>query len=111
MAQQHWTIGAVGDVFLDRENPTAAFDPVLPIFRELDLLIGNCEGAFTDGADIAPTSGWRVVSGTRNAVALGAAGFHVMTCANNHTMDGGHRGLADTLDVLQNQGIHAPGAG
>jgi poly-gamma-glutamate synthesis protein (capsule biosynthesis protein) len=111
MAEQNWTIGAVGDVFLDRPDPMTAFDPVMPVFRKLDLLIGNCEGAFTDGSDIAPTAGWRVVSGTRNAPALGTAGFHVMTCANNHTMDASHRGLADTVDVLRGQGILAPGAG
>lgn len=111
MAGGDWTIGAVGDVFVDRDDPSSAFDPVMPIFRALPLLIGNCEGAFTDGSDIAPTSGWRVVSGTKNATVLGAAGFHVMTCANNHTMDAGHRGLADTIAVLRDQGIETPGAG
>lgn len=106
-----WLIGGVGDVFLNRPDPTNVFDESLPAFRAIDLLFGNCEGAFTDAPQYAPSAGWRVVSGLRNAAPLGPAGFHVMSCANNHTLDAGHAGLADTLAVLRGQGIATSGAG
>jgi poly-gamma-glutamate synthesis protein (capsule biosynthesis protein) len=34
-----------------------------------------------------------------------------MTCANNHMIDGGYQGLADTLELLRGQGIATTGAG
>jgi poly-gamma-glutamate synthesis protein (capsule biosynthesis protein) len=42
---------------------------------------------------------------------LGEVGFDVMTCANNHMMDGGDAGLVDTLELLRGQGIAVTGAG
>lgn len=40
-----------------------------------------------------------------------AFGFDVVTLANNHMLDYGQEGLADTLDVLKNAGVVAVGAG
>ena len=40
-----------------------------------------------------------------------AFGFDVVTLANNHMLDYGQEGLADTLDVLKNAGVAAVGAG
>ncbi|MCO5090585.1 CapA family protein [Bosea sp. (in: a-proteobacteria)] len=112
MTKNSFLIGAVGDVFIDRpDNALDLFAPVRGIFGEIDLLIGNCEGAFSSRPAYAPSSTWRVVSDPRNAEPLGPAGFHVMSCANNHTMDAGYVGLADTLEALQGQGILTPGAG
>src|SRR5262245_26151706 len=111
MRDSTWLVGGVGDVFLNRPDPTRVFDESLPAFRAIDLLFGNCEGAFTDAPQWAPSAGWRVVSGLRNAAPLGPAGFHVMSCANNHTLDAGHAGLTDTLSVLRQQGIATSGAG
>ncbi len=111
MTNSDWLIGGVGDVFLNRPDPSRVFDESLPVFRALDLLFGNCEGAFTDRPQFAPSAGWRVVSAIRNAAPLGTAGFHVMSCANNHTLDAGHAGLADTLDELGRQDIATCGAG
>jgi len=42
---------------------------------------------------------------------LGEVGFDVMTCANNHMVDGGYVGLEDTLALLGEQGIAVTGAG
>lgn len=111
MAGRGVIIGAVGDVFLDRDDPSSAFDPVAPVLGELDLVIGNCEGAYTDRPQFAPSARWRCVSGTRNAAPLGAAGFDVLTGANNHTLDGGHCGLADTIAALKDSGVATAGAG
>ena len=42
---------------------------------------------------------------------FGESGFDVMTLANNHIVDGGWVGLADTMDLLRSQGIALTGAG
>lgn len=107
----NWSLGAVGDVFVNRGDPQHAFRHCAPVLRSIDLVFGNCEGAYTDAPHYAPSAGWRVVSGTGNALGLREAGFHVMACANNHSLDAGHEGLAHTLAVLRKQGIHTVGAG
>lgn len=107
-----WVLGAVGDVFLNRPDPQNAFACVSPVLQDVDLLFGNCEGVYTNAPRSVPTaSGFRLVSGPSNAEALGPAGFHVMSCANNHTVDAGHEGLSDTLESLKAQGIQCAGAG
>jgi poly-gamma-glutamate capsule biosynthesis protein CapA/YwtB (metallophosphatase superfamily) len=106
-----WTFGAVGDVFINRPDPANAFRHCAPLLRQIDLLFGNCEGAFTNRPQYAPSAGWRVVAGEENGRGLQDAGFHVMACANNHILDAGHEGLADTLRLLRQQNIATVGAG
>ena len=57
-----WTFGAVGDVFINRPDPANAFRHCAPLLRQIDLVFGNCEGAFTDRPHYAPSAGWRVVA-------------------------------------------------
>ena len=107
-----WVLGAVGDVFLNRPDPHRAFDRVSPVLQDVDLLFGNCEGVYTDEPRSVPTaSGFRLIAETSNAKALGPAGFQVMSCANNHTVDAGHEGLADTMEALRAQAVQSTGAG
>jgi poly-gamma-glutamate synthesis protein (capsule biosynthesis protein) len=106
-----WLLGAVGDIFLDRAHPEAAFRHVTDLLHAPTILFGNCEGAFTDSTTIAPSAGFRVVGSRRNGSFLGEAGFDVMAAANNHIVDAGHEGLLDTLDLLHRQGIAVCGAG
>lgn len=108
---ESWTLGAVGDVFVNRRDPASAFAHAEKVLNACDLVFGNCEGAFTSTSVRAPSSGWRVVAPEIQAVALSSAGFDVMSCANNHTLDAGHEGLADTLSELRRQGIGTAGAG
>jgi poly-gamma-glutamate capsule biosynthesis protein CapA/YwtB (metallophosphatase superfamily) len=106
-----WTFGAVGDVFINRPDPVNAFRDCAPLLRQIDVLFGNCEGAFTNRPHYAPSAGWRVVADEENGRGLQDAGFHVMACANNHILDAGHEGLADTLRLLRQQNIATVGAG
>lgn len=106
-----WTFGAVGDVFVNRPDPEAAFTGSAELLQNLDLVFGNCEGAYTDSPHFAPSAGWRVVAPTACGRGLGEAGFHVMALANNHTLDAGHEGLADTRALLESQGVRTIGAG
>lgn len=106
-----WILGGVGDVFVNRPDPANAFRHCAPLLRQIDLVFGNCEGAFTDRPSFAPSAGWRVVAPENNGAGFRAAGIHVMACANNHSVDAGHQGLADTLTLLHRQGIKTVGAG
>ncbi len=112
MSAQHvWTLGAVGDVYVNRENPQEAFAHSERLLNSVDLLFGNCEGSYTDRPSPSPGAGWAVVSSKANAAGLGQAGFRVMACANNHIIDGGYVGLDDTMAALREQGIAVIGAG
>src|SRR5215472_8221971 len=86
---ERWLLGAVGDVFLNRPDPSEALREVLPVFRAIDLLFGNCEGVFTSTPHYAPTAGFRIVAKPENAIPIVEAGFDVLSAANNHTVDAG----------------------
>lgn len=111
MTSDVWTLGAVGDVFVHRPDFDDAFTHSRDMLRAVDLLSGNCEGAFTDRPSPSPGAGWVVMSPRAYAAAFGPAGFDVMSVANNHVLDGGYVGLDDTLGVLREQGIATVGAG
>lgn len=106
-----WTLGAVGDVFINRTDPENAFFGSGELLQQLDVVLGNSEGPYTDCPHFAPSAGWRVFAPKSNAVALSKAGFDVMAVANNHIVDAGHEGLIDTLNLLRSQGIKTIGAG
>lgn len=106
-----WSFAAVGDVFIKRLNPTNAFHGSSDLLHKLDLVFGNCEGAFTDNPHVAPSAGFAVFAPESNGRGLADAGFDVMSVANNHIVDAGHQGLADTLSLLHSQGIKTVGAG
>ncbi|MER8562661.1 CapA family protein [Mesorhizobium sp. M0578] len=106
-----WTLGAVGDVFVNRNNPENAFFGSSQLLQQIDVVFGNCEGPYTDHPHFAPSAGWRVFAPKSNGSALAQAGFDVMAVANNHIVDAGHEGLIDTLNLLHSQGIKTVGAG
>jgi poly-gamma-glutamate synthesis protein (capsule biosynthesis protein) len=105
------SIFAVGDVFVDIEDGPSAFHHVRELFDQADIVVGNCEGVYSDRPSAPPTVRHAMTAGRSRANGLGAVPFHVMTCANNHILDGGYDGLADTLETLEAQGIATTGAG
>lgn len=102
---------AVGDVCIDRDVPESAFGPGLPVIRDKDILFGNCEAVYADNVARAPSASIAVLCPARNASGLGYAGFDVMSVANNHTVDGGHDGLLQTINALNEKGVQTCGAG
>ena len=111
-------LDAVGDIMLDRSvgasiarrGPRYPFEAVMPLFAGSDIRFGNLELPLTERGQRArkdytfraPPS---VVDG------LTAAGFNLLTLANNHTLDFGAEGLLDTLTALDRAGIPRTGAG
>lgn len=102
---------AVGDVLIERPDPPVAFDPALEVLQAADVLFGNCEAVYSARPARAPSASIPVLVPREYALGLGHAGFHVMSLANNHTVDGGHVGLCDTRTALHEQGILTCGAG
>lgn len=113
-------IAAVGDIMLGSPFPNESRMPpndgadllkaVTPILSSADIAFGNLEGPMTDGGVSAKCG-----SGSSNCFAfrmptrygkyLKAAGFDVMSVANNHALDFGDKGQADTRKTLDAQGI------
>jgi len=105
------TVLAVGDVFPDVPDARPAFRPLEPLFASADIVFGNCEGVYSDRPAPSPSHKHFMGAARARGDMLGEVGFDVMTCANNHMLDGGYAGLEDTLELLQGQGIAVTGAG
>jgi hypothetical protein len=79
--------------------------------RQADLRFGNCEGVYSSTPTRPPSAGAVMIADPQNAAILGEVGFDVMSCANNHFVDGGHLAMLETLDRLHSLGILTTGAG
>lgn len=109
---------AVGDVMLgravaDEPEPLAGAAPWL---AAADLTFGNLEGVIVeDGAPRTAPPGEPqpiILQAPVTAVShLTAAGFDILSLANNHSLDFGPDGLATTAVRLQNAAITPSGAG
>lgn len=119
-----WTGGAtldlraVGDVMLARgvarnaERLGAA--ALLADSRALlagDLTLGNLESPLTTASAPARPGPYRLLAPPAQVAALASAGFDLLGLANNHALDAGPEGLAETLATLREAGMAAAGAG
>lgn len=89
---------------------------VAPILRAADVAFGNLEGPLLDGGASGKCAGSRpgrcyaFRSPVRYGAHLAAAGFDVMSVANNHAGDFGEEGRASTREALHANGILPTGA-
>jgi len=91
----------------------------LDVLNALDALAGgrpavrivNLETAITRSDDFAPGKAVCFRMSPANVGALTVARPDVCVLANNHVLDFGARGLAETLDVLERAGVRVAGAG
>lgn len=112
------TLNAVGDIMLARtvgdqvlaHGPQIVFAGVQSVLGSADLRIGNLECAITERSQPEHKS-FTLKAPPQSAQALSMAGFDVLSLANNHAMDYGYPGLADTQSVLMQSGIATVGAG
>jgi poly-gamma-glutamate capsule biosynthesis protein CapA/YwtB (metallophosphatase superfamily) len=84
----------------------AEFERVHPAAR-----IINLETAITASEDAWPGKGIHYRMHPANVSCLTAGGIDCCVLANNHTLDWGYRGLAETLDTLRRAVIRTAGAG
>jgi len=111
---------AVGDIMLDgtarpvfaQHGYEHAFAAVKHFFHGAAAVFGNLEGPLTDRgtAEQDKTYVFRSPPAPVSR-ALRAAGFTVLSLANNHTLDYGAEGLAQTQEALETAGIGYTGAG
>ena len=88
------------------------FAAVRDSLRGADLAIGNLESILLDRGDTTDSTGKMVFAGPHVAGPLLAdAGFGAVSTANNHAWDFGRRGLLESLDHLDADGIPHSGTG
>jgi hypothetical protein len=114
------TVGWSGDMVpasVDRglpADPGRLLRAVTPLTRAPDVMIGNLEGTLTDHAGDAkcgPDSTDCVAFRSPPAYArlFAAAGYDVLSLANNHAHDHGAVGLADTRRAVRAAGLLTTG--
>jgi poly-gamma-glutamate synthesis protein (capsule biosynthesis protein) len=100
-------IAAVGDVFVDRPEPADALSGIAPLLEASDVTFANFEGVLTDRHGPVPGAGDASIAPAAQAAALRV--FDVLSLANNHALDAGHGGLADTISALEDTAVVGAG--
>ncbi len=117
------SIAAVGDMMLGTDYPQnhlpdddgASFlQGVTAVLSAADIAFGNLEGVLADGGEpVKKCSNTNACylfrSPTRYAEHFRAAGFDVLSLANNHARDFGEEGRTATMQALDAVGIHHSG--
>jgi hypothetical protein len=117
------SIASVGDMMIGTDFPEnhlpdddgAGFlRHVTPVLSAVDIAFGNLEGVLVDGGEPAkkcknPSACYLFRSPTRYAEHYRAAGFDVLSLANNHARDFGEEGRTSTMEALDAVGIHHSG--
>jgi poly-gamma-glutamate synthesis protein (capsule biosynthesis protein) len=111
------TIAFGGDVHFEDEvrdqldrRGTAMLDAIAPTLGGADVTIVNLETAITERGDPVPKA-YNFRAPARALDALGAAGVDVVSMANNHGLDYGDEGFADSLAAEHGQGVAIIGIG
>lgn len=111
------TVALGGDIMLaryvyryaqQRKDPKWPFQRIQQYLQQVDLAFANLESPF---AENGPFFEERMVFRAHPSMVEGltAAGFDVVSTANNHTRDAGSHGIEFTLRHLEKHGIRAVG--
>jgi poly-gamma-glutamate capsule biosynthesis protein CapA/YwtB (metallophosphatase superfamily) len=91
-------------------DPSAVLAPVAPIFADADISMVNLETAITEGGTPVPKEfTFRAPATAFDALRLG--NVDVATMANNHGIDYGPQGLADSVAAIASSGYPVVGIG
>lgn len=116
------TMNFVGDVMLargydsnggliDQHGPEWMFIPTRPYVGDAaDLSICNLECPFTDEGVRHPTKSITFRARPSNVTGISYAGFDAVSLGNNHITDYGQRGMEETQEMLDGEGIPWGGA-
>lgn len=111
MAVGTFTILAVGDVLVNRDEPESIFSHVKSVIREAEIAFCQIETNYSERGAPLPHSRVPMRAHPRNAYAMKDAGFGIVSLAGNHTMDWGTEAFLDTIEVMRKLGIDVIGAG
>jgi poly-gamma-glutamate synthesis protein (capsule biosynthesis protein) len=99
--------------YMGRSSVSDWLKGVSKVWKDSDLLIGNLEGPCVVSAK--PNEGispdFDMSASATRLRELASAGFSAVTLGNNHVMDCGPLGLAETIRGLDEAGIYYSGAG
>jgi len=121
MARDGVSILATGDMLLTRlpgkrmaeKGVGFLFEKVRPLVQAADIAFGNLECPISTTGSPYPNKppGVTFRALPEAADALSAAGYDIVSLANNHMNDYGENAVADTLGYLARAGVAAAGAG
>ena len=92
-------------------DPNSVFGPVSGILSDADLTIANLETAVTKGGGTPVGKQFTFSTGPEALTAIAAAGIDVVSMANNHGMDYGEAGFAESLQVRDETDLPIIGMG
>ena len=94
-----------------RADPARVLGPITPVLSGADLAMVNLETAITERGEPVAGKAYHFRSSAESFLALKAAGVDVVNMANNHALDYGPTGMADTFDAIASSGIPVVGIG
>ncbi|MDN3511600.1 MAG: CapA family protein [Candidatus Jettenia sp.] len=106
-------LGRFVNEILQEELPTHPWGNTLPIFWDADVRICNLECVISNRGNpwtITPKV-FHFRSDAKNIEVLKAAGIHIVSLANNHTLDYEYEAMFEMLKILDTAGIRHAGAG
>jgi poly-gamma-glutamate synthesis protein (capsule biosynthesis protein) len=100
------TLALLGDVMLGRAVHTSdqTFQVLAPSLQSADLALANLESPLTD-APVSNSEGYSLCAAPATVKYLVAAGLDLLSLANNHRLDCGENGLAETKSTLTRAGL------
>lgn len=112
------TLTVVGDIMLDRgvaavspDDPAAALEPMQRRLARADLTVGNLESTLSTAGEPRQPGDDSFAADPGVLTGLDAAGFDLLSLANNHTGDYGETALLQTLQRIDDSPIARVGAG
>lgn len=102
---------AVGDVAPNRNNPGSMFTGVQSLLSTGDFVFGQMETNLSNHGSRVPHARLPMRADPAVAKAIKNCGFNIMSFAGNHCMDWGGEAFINTLETLNEEGIHICGAG
>ncbi|MDA0992235.1 MAG: CapA family protein [Proteobacteria bacterium] len=117
------SIAAVGDMMLGTDYPenhlpdddgVSFLSAVTPVLSAADMAFGNLEGVLVDGGEPGkkctnPNACYLFRSPSRYIEHFKAAGFDVLSLANNHARDFGDEGRLASMQTIAAAGLHHSG--
>jgi len=92
--------------YLMRKNGFAyPFEKIKPFFAGVDIVFGNLEGPISANPQKFPADSLKFSFSPAAAESLRFAGITLVSLANNHLLDTGQEGLAETREILKKSGI------
>jgi poly-gamma-glutamate capsule biosynthesis protein CapA/YwtB (metallophosphatase superfamily) len=96
---------------IKEEKYADLYNDFITNIQNAEIAIANLESTLTNCNKPIVKTGPALKSSPNTIYALKHAGFNLLTLANNHIMDYGEKGLADTIQLCRKNNISTIGAG